>query len=49
LRAGGDAAEAAWSREEVLEQYNLVRAALRIIYKAFQTHHGGTEARRKDF
>jgi len=49
LRAGGDASEVAWAKEEELEQYNLEQAALRIIYKAFQTHHGDTGPRRRDF
>jgi 8-oxo-dGTP diphosphatase len=35
LRAGGDAAEAAWSSDDELEKYNLEKPALEVIRKAF--------------
>ena len=44
LRAGGDAADVAWAREEDLATYKLEKPALDVIRKAFaKTYHGDTE------
>ena len=54
LRAGGDAAEAAWAGENELERFKLEQPAAGVIRKAFatarhkKTHHGGTETRRRN-
>ncbi len=47
LRAGGDAAEVAWAREEDLEKYKLEKPALDVIGRALsRTGKSTTEARR---
>ena len=49
LRAGGDAAEVAWGRQDELPKYQLEKPAIDVIAKGFaKSHHGDTEARRFD-
>jgi 8-oxo-dGTP diphosphatase len=48
LRAGGDAAEVAWAKEDELAKYKLEAPAMQVVRRAFaKIHHGDTEARRK--
>jgi 8-oxo-dGTP diphosphatase len=49
LRAGGDAAEVIWARNDELAKYELEKPAMDVIAKGFtKSHHGDTEARRFD-